>query len=223
MVVPCGEAETFLLVTGDANPAPELSHVWTGQVAWKSTTRDGRSLQCFTGTSCDLLRSHAESLAALSPVWHLPATQFAPGDPDNHGKQLAYPVRFGDQVELLAYTTSFGSEGRTSLRLGGTLTVVTYWRITAANQQPLQIFVHLLDVGGTYRGGEDRLDVWYENWRAGDLFVQVHRVALDAGASPGEYQVEVGWYRPETMRRLSVTQEESIVADRVLLRAVEVK
>jgi len=53
--------------------------------------------------------------------------------------------------------------------------------------------------------------------------VQVHRVPLDADAGPGEYQVEIGWYRPETMRRLSVTQEGNVVADRVLLRAVEVE
>ena len=85
------------------------------------------------------------------------------------------------------------------------------------------LFVHLLDGAGTYRGGEDRLDVWHGTWREGDLFAQVSEVRLDADAAPGEYQVEIGWYDPETMIRLPVVRDGARIGDRVLLRPVEVE
>jgi hypothetical protein len=80
----------------------------------------------------------------------------------------------------------------------------------------------LLDAQGTYLVGEDRLDVWHDNWRAGDLFVQVHKVRLPAEATAGRYQVELGAYDPETMLRLPVTRDGTTIADRVLLAPLEV-
>ena len=41
-------------------------------------------------------------------LWHLPAARFTPGDPADHGQRLAYPVRFGDTLELLAYEVEPG-------------------------------------------------------------------------------------------------------------------
>ena len=138
--------------------------------------------------------------------------------------------------------------GQTTLRPGETLTVVTYWRVREPVEGPLKLFVHLLDAESALLGGEDRLDVWYDNWQAGDLFAQVQEVPLDAGAAPGRAQVEIGWYDPETMQRLPVLRaspspvptgegrhsgpigmgvrgggQVAVIADRVLLAPVEVE
>ncbi|MBN1580073.1 MAG: hypothetical protein JXA89_05180, partial [Anaerolineae bacterium] len=119
-------------------------------------------------------------------------------------------------VALLAYALS-----GTTLRPGDTLTAFTYWQILDENARPLKLFVHLLDQNGAYSGGQDRLDVWYENWRPGDQFAQVQEIVLAPGTKPGDYQVEIGWYSPGTMARLPVIQDETR-ADRVLLQAISV-
>jgi hypothetical protein len=146
-----------------------------------------------------------------------------PGDPADHGERLATPVRFGDALELLAYEVEPGPAGETTLHPGESLSLITYWRVREAAPGPLKLFAHLLDAESAYMGGEDRLDVWHDNWQAGDRFAQVQEVPLNAEAVPGVYQVEIGWYDPETMQRLPVLREGAVIADRVLLAPVWVE
>jgi hypothetical protein len=178
------------------------------------------------------IRARAGAVAADAAVWHLPAASFTPGDPEDHGERLAYPVRFGDTMELLGYELLPAAQARVSghggggperaLHPGEALTLVTYWRVREPPQAPLKLFLHLLDAQSGYVTGEDRLDVWYDNWQPGDLFAQVHEVALPAEIPPGRYQVEVGAYDPATMLRLPVTRDGAAIADRVLLAPIEV-
>jgi hypothetical protein len=67
------------------------------------------------------------------------------------------------------------------------------------------------------------LDVWYDNWQPRDRFAQIHHVEINSSAVLGEYQVEIGWYHPETMQRLSVTRDGKAIADRVLLNSVRIE
>ena len=198
-----------------------------GDPCLPSTTRSGRPFCIWTDDPYRQLASRAEMLAPRAPAWHLPAVRFMPGDPADHGQRLAYPVEFGDVLELLAYEVEPGPAGETVLHPGrpegGTLTVITYWQVRAPAPGPLRLFLHLLDAESAYMGGEDRLDVWHDNWRAGDRFAQVQEVPLASETAPGVYQVEIGWYDPETMQRLPVLREGAIVADRVLLAPVQVE
>jgi len=224
VIAPGGDRWTTFLIADGAVVHPALQHLWpweqgSGRV---STTRDGRPLALFEGNVGAGLETHVAAIERESAVWHLPAIRFATGDPDNHGARLPVPVRFGETVELLAYEVLSSVEQGGALRSGDTLTLVTYWRVRAANEAPLKLFAHLLDADGAFAAGQDRLDVWYENWRSGDLFAQVHEVTVGAGTLPGEYQLEIGWYSPETMERLPVMQDGNRIADRVLLHAIQV-
>lgn len=223
LYAPASDVKMLLFAGGDAHVPPELAPLWPDGPGQPSSTRDGRPLRVFEGNPRNALETRIVELAPSAPVWHLPATQFAPGDPPNHGQQLAYPVQFGDRVELLAYEVHWPSAGGTALRPGETLTLTTYWRARPSGTEPLKLFVHLLDANSTYMGGDDRLDVWYENWETGDLFVQAQHVALQPDIAPGEYQVEIGWYNPETMQRLQVMPDDQVIADRVLLSPVQVR
>ena len=186
------------------------------EVTYTTSTRDGRPLQVLERGAGGMDLSFIERLAAASPAWHLAAGQFAPGDPALSGTRLSLPLRVGP-LDLLAYEYQ-----QEALAPGGELVLSTYWRVREAAAEPLKLFVHLLDAGGAYSGGEDRLDVWYDNWQAGDMVVQVHKVGVEAEARPGEYQVELGGYVPRTMQRLPVYQDGAAIADRVLLRAVQI-
>ena len=223
-IAPGGDRWTTFLIADGAVVHPALQHLWPwGQgPALASTTRDGRPLALFEGNVGAGLASHVAAIEGESAVWHLPAVRFAAGDPDNHGARLSVPVRFGEPVELLAYEVLPGVGEGGALRPGDTLTLVTYWRVRAANETPLKLFAHLLDADGAFAAGQDRLDVWYENWRPGDLFAQVQEVIAGNDMLPGEYQLEIGWYRPETMERLPVMRDGDRIADRVLLNAVQV-
>jgi hypothetical protein len=71
--------------------------------------------------------------------------------------------------------------------------------------------------------GEDRLDVPAQTWQTGDLFVQVHRLALPADLPPGDYWPEVGFYDRTDGARLPVIRDGQAVADRVLLEPVQMR
>jgi hypothetical protein len=86
----------------------------------------------------------------------------------------------------------------------------------------LRIFAHLLDEQGQLRGGEDRLDLDPPTWGAGDLLIQYHRIPLTADGPSGTYQVEIGLYVVLPMRRLKIVDDGVAIADRLLLRPVQV-
>ncbi|MBN1641401.1 MAG: glycosyltransferase family 39 protein [Anaerolineae bacterium] len=218
LVFPGAGDNMAAFVAGGAEPHPALAPLWSSSASVSLQTRDGRPMAFHAGLDATQYDAHVAAIASASQVWHLPAAEFAPGDPQNHGQLLTLPVGFGAPLALLAYELEDAT-----LRPGEVMTLVTYWEVRTSPSELLRLFVHLLDANSVYSGGEDRLDLWYDNWRPGDRFAQVQQVPLDAGASPGAYQVEIGWYDPETMVRLPVLRDGTWIGDRVLLRPVEVE
>ena len=213
------EAERAYAFVADGDEVhPAIAHLWSPSASLSLRTRNDRPLDLFTDPLSHELDAYLDRIAPYSPVWHLSASRYAPGDPENHGERLGLPLQFDDPLLLLGYEID-----RASLRPGETLTAVTYWRVQAPATAPLKLFVHLLGADGSYQGGDDRLDVWYDEWIPGDRFAQVQEVALDPTAVPGEYQVEIGWYYPQTMERLTVIRDGIPIADRVLLRSILVE
>ncbi len=138
-------------------------------------------------------------------------------------EMLTLPISFG-AVELIGYDVP---EARTAP--GGTVTVVTAWRVRDPAALPAPphaygraavIFVHALDETNAIVGQEDRLDAPAWNWRAGDAFVQIHRFPIDAPA--GRYRLEVGIYSRDDAVRLPVLINGMAADDRVLLPPIEV-
>ena len=76
------------------------------------------------------------------------------------------------------------------------------WQADQGAQEPFIVFVHLLNDGGEWFAGWDRLDVTPESWGMGDVFALNHELAIPADAPPGTYKVTAGWYSPVTGARL---------------------
>jgi hypothetical protein len=134
---------------------------------------------------------------------------------------LGVPAGFEYGLQLVGYRVL----SALPLRAGQTLELVTVWRAGAempAEASDLRVFAHLLDEQGQLQGGEDRLDLDPPTWGAGDLLIQYHRIPLAADGSSGIYQIEIGVYVVLPMRRLRVLDDGVAVADRLLLRTVEV-
>ena len=174
------------------------------------TTRDGTRVYVAHRLAPGTASCPADTTA--SPVWWSPATAFPADGFERH--PLAWPVDFGPIV-LTGYVLD-----APELAPSSELALLTCWRVASPEHRDLKIFAHLLDASGQLAAGQDRLDVPMAGWHAGDLFVQVHRLALSADVSPGTYQLEVGWYDGETLARLPVRDGGKNIADRLLLQPV---
>lgn len=141
---------------------------------------------------------------------------------------LTMPVNLGDAVELTGYELK-----QPVVSTGEPVTLITAWRVIdpAALGPRLsqhygrgaKIFVHLLDAAGQLVGQEDRLDVPAWNWRSGDRFVQIHRIALDPSLSAGPYTLAIGVYTRPDQARLTVLNGGESVGDHIVLQSVEVR
>jgi hypothetical protein len=93
-----------------------------------------------------------------------------------------------------------------SLQAGDTLTVTLHWQARDWVGGAYTTFVHLLDPNGEgvvqadgppFNGLHPT-----DHWLPGERLRDERQLAVPAGAPPGRYQLEVGWYDPETLERL---------------------
>jgi hypothetical protein len=164
------------------------------------------------GASFDLLRvqdlapvNHQLEAVASARVWASAEGPYVQGESEEQRQELALPLRFGKRLSLLGY----GYDQATA-SAGEMWQMTTYWRVLAGSSDPLSIFVHLLDSENNVVAGWDGLDASPVSWREGDLFVQVHTLALPPDAPAGVQRVEIGVYSPVTLQRhpLFVDAEE---------------
>jgi len=101
---------------------------------------------------------------------------------------------FGESIDLLGYELSTATA-----RPGETVTLVTAWRL----RHPLPgaaLFAHVIGPAG-FVAQADSLGAPGESWVMGDVLLQLHSLALPAGAAPGDYPLAVGVYtRPDGAR-----------------------
>jgi 4-amino-4-deoxy-L-arabinose transferase-like glycosyltransferase len=152
------------------------------------------------------------------PVFWSTEVEFKPGDPERLRRPLDWPVNLGNEAAFLGYEMD-----RTQIAPGETLLLLTYWRALAQPDAPATIFLHLLDGHSQVKGGQDELDAPAAHWQPGDVVVQAHSVTLDADATPGVYQLEIGFYDTDDLSRWPVFDGDAAVADRLLLHSIEVK
>lgn len=111
---------------------------------------------------------------------------------------------FGD-VMLLSYAVP------TQVQRGETITLVTNWRVMEPGMsQPVAVFAHLLDANGKIVAQDDRLGYPHHGWQPGDVFVQLHPIAVPKETTPGKYQLKLGIYYRDTGARWPVAGSDSI-------------
>ncbi len=116
---------------------------------------------------------------------------------------------------LLGGTQPFGSKARP----GQLIKWGMVWRVgNPLSSSRLKIFLHVLNDKKQIIAGDDREDINFSTLQVGDDFQQAGQLTLPTGLSLGHYQVEVGWYNPETGERLKLADG----SDRLLLEPIEV-
>jgi hypothetical protein len=144
------------------------------------------------------VRHHLEHLETLAAV------------PD--GAPAALPLSFDGQMTLLGYERLHHAAAP-----GGSLTLLTYWRVERSVSTPLRVFLHLLGDTESPVAQHDGLGSPPHRWMPGDLIIQKHTIAIPTDLQEGRYHVQTGLYDPTTGDRLTV-----LTADRLLLYSFEV-
>ncbi len=146
----------------------------------------------------------AETWVALSGTLAADV-QAAPGDPPPAAPHITLraPLTLAENVTLAGYRIAEPAPGP-----GGRLTVLTAWKVARPYPAELVLFTHLLDAAGNLVTQQDRLDAPAWQWGAGDRFVQVHTLNLDATLPPGAYALAVGFYTRADMTRLPLTHPQ---------------
>jgi 4-amino-4-deoxy-L-arabinose transferase-like glycosyltransferase len=95
---------------------------------------------------------------------------------------------------------------------GESLDVTLYWGALYGVQEDFTVFVHLDDgTGSTYGQGDGppvRGDYPTSLWLPGQVVTDVHTVAIDADAPPGNYVLRVGLYRLHDGSRLGAVDAD---------------
>jgi hypothetical protein len=100
-------------------------------------------------------------------------------------------------VQELVFTINTTLQGYQLLPAGDGFSLLTFWRASGPIDEPLAIFIHLLDAGGQIVAQYDGLGAPADHWRAGDTVVVLHRMPVLAGA----YIPRLGLYNPENGQR----------------------
>lgn len=141
---------------------------------------------------------------------------------------LAVSAHLEDGIELAGFNLT-DMEGRpvTELRPGQRLNLDLYWMASQKPAHNYTVFAHLVGLAynpataGPVWAGHDSepLERGYptRQWFINEVIVDRHVLTVDPGAPAGEYELEVGMYLLETMRRLQVTDHQGQVAERVVL------
>jgi len=134
-----------------------------------------------------------------------------------------------DGIELLGFTLR-GPDGSAmnSIRAGEALTLDLYWRAKSKTSRSYTVFTHL--VGHAYNpatagpvwaghdsmpqaGGRPTLQ-----WFVDETVLDRHILNVDPQAPEGEYELEVGMYLLESMKRLSsIDAQGQVLGDRLVL------
>jgi hypothetical protein len=128
------------------------------------------------------------------------------------------PVDFNHAVELIGYQIK-----PQQVKPGGSVRVITYWRVTGNLPADLIAFTHLYRTPTEVMAQQDQLDVDGPSLQPGDVFVQSHEFIVVPPDTPaGAYSIGVGLYRKDTGERWPIFVGDQHVADRLFLTQVQV-
>jgi hypothetical protein len=131
-------------------------------------------------------------------------------------------VTFGRFARLIGY-----SLGPTQVRAGDQARLTLHWRADGAADREYVVFTHLLDGQSRVVAQRDKPPLDGANpttgWLAGEFVSDEYLLRIPANAEPGEYDLEVGMYDPDTGARAQATDGSGAPAgDRIVLGRVNV-
>jgi len=156
-------------------------------------------------------------VSAPTDLTTTPVTVAPSAAPPAQGATLTPPLALGDTLTFLGYRLESGK-----VKAGQTLIVQTAWQVNELPTQPLSLMAHLLNAEGVPVAVGDGLGVPLDQWRAGQIIIQRHTLALPPETPAGTYWIQTGAYTFPDLQRLPILQNGASVGDRILAGSVEV-
>lgn len=147
-----------------------------------------------------------------------------PEKPAAGGAEFDADYRLDEHIRLTRYRLS--SE---TVNPGDTLTVVLLWEADGEIQEDYTVFCHLQSTDGELIAQRDGPPIYgvrlTPTWRVGEVIEDSHDIYLGDEIPPGEYELSVGMYDDETMKRLPAYNSagQRLPADRIVLGDVRVQ
>lgn len=117
---------------------------------------------------------------------------------------------WGDLLSLVGWTLDAPS----GIQPGDSVSLTVVWQAQKAIDQDYVAFAHWVDQGGQGWAGDDHqpYDGLYPTsaWGAGEMVRDRFDLEIPADAPPGLYDLQVGWYHPESLERLAVGGGDSL-------------
>lgn len=124
-----------------------------------------------------------------------------PSEPAADGPEYEVNYRLGEHIELKSVRIN-----AETLALGDELTVVPIWRSDGEVKRSYKVFCHILSRDGKLAAQRDGFPLngvrQTPSWRLGELIEDSYQIRLEEDTPPGDYQLSLGMYDPETMDRL---------------------
>jgi 4-amino-4-deoxy-L-arabinose transferase-like glycosyltransferase len=180
------------------------------------------TLRRWLGAGQDTVRLGAVEVQALPPR---PSALPAADVPLPDSLDVSHPMlaTLGGQIRFLGYDMEADT-----VRAGGEVRFNLYWQALGPTEVSFSVFTHLLGPSNQILGQKDGppLDGNYPTtrWQQGEVIADPYAFTVDPSAPPGEYPLEVGFYRLETGVRLPVVDAEGLLMphDRILLLPIKV-
>lgn len=124
----------------------------------------------------------------------------------------------GDTIQLLGYALPSLLVNR-----GGDLKLSLFWEANKSTAASLKVFVHLLDANGVLRAQQDSFPrggtLPTSRWFPGEYIQDDYSLPLGRDLLPGQYQIEVGMYDPDSGARVQTFDANGnrLPNDRMLL------
>jgi hypothetical protein len=147
-----------------------------------------------------------------------------PGELALGGPEYDVSYRLGEHITLERFRLS--SE---TLVPGSSLTVVLIWKTDQKIPENYMVFCHVTSTKGELVAQRDGPPIYgvrpTPSWRAGEVIEDSYEIFLGDDLSPGEYELSVGMYAPESMERLPAydASGERLPEDRILLGSLLVQ
>lgn len=173
------------------------------------------------------------ALDNLKPQTTLPANAYTFGSVqvDSFARStdlppIAHPLsaRFGNGIEFLGY----GLDAPDPLKPRDPIRLTLYWRALEPMDTSYKVFAHLIDGTQTIYGQRDQLPLDgarpTTSWRPGEIFTDGYEFNVAPDAPPGQYQLEIGFYREPDFVRLPVTDANgSPIGDHLLFEDLRIE
>ncbi len=147
-----------------------------------------------------------------------------PAKPAAGGPEYEVNCQFGEHIQLDRVRIS-----TEVLAPGDKLTVVPVWMSNGDIERSYKVFCHILSQTGELAAQRDDFPLagvrQTPSWRPGELIEDSYEIKLEDDMPPGEYQVSLGMYDPESMHRLPVYDAagRQLADERVVLTSVRVE